>query len=100
MMWAEQFSQQHPHTGGFAGQLTKSRDIVYDLRCPDLDGDPCYYILKIEPAKHERFLVALESNLRFNMSDYGELMYFGRGEPEDELKSYLRDTYGMYRSDA
>tara|TARA_B100001123_G_scaffold349062_1_gene398870 strand:- start:102 stop:392 length:291 start_codon:yes stop_codon:yes gene_type:complete len=95
MMWAEQFSQT-PAGASFTDQLSQARDLVYDLRSPDLDGDMCYYILKIDPACHDRFLTALEHKLSFNMSDYGELLHFGRGEPDADLQSELRQKYGMY----
>ena len=83
---------------GFAAQIAKEKLLVYDLRVV-LNGDPCYFIIKVLPAKRQAFVRAVAEDTGFQLEDYGEILHRGLDAPSEALKAQLREQYGMYEDE-
>lgn len=79
----------------FAAKILKENELVYGLSTVK-NGRKLWYIVKIEKAKHEVFKRTLEGTALFNLTDFGEILHSGEGEPSDALKDEMREKYGMY----
>ena len=75
--------------------VSRERALVYDLRFPESDGE-VYFIIKVEPAKHQAFKDVLKTPKIIDLRDYGEVLYSGWGEPSDARKEEMRFLYRMY----
>lgn len=82
----------------YAARIEYQTALVYDVRCT-VNGDPWYMIVKVDPAKHDRFLQALENGGSVNFSLYGAIIGCGRMEPSPDVKADLRQRFGMYRDE-
>lgn len=69
--------------------------LVYDLRAT-INGERLYFIIKLEPAKHQAFLDMLNTEAGGILEEYGEILFCGWNEPPDDRKAYLRERFGMY----
>jgi len=79
----------------FAGQSSSKSALIYDLRAR-LRGEQRYFILSVTPAKHNAFLQLVKKDAGFRLEEYGEILYRGWDEPNEEIKALLRAQYGMY----
>lgn len=79
----------------FATKIDSEKALVYDLRL-NLKGEDCYFIIKVKPELNSNFLSVVEKDNGYKLSDYGQILYHGLGEPSDELKDHLREKYSMY----
>ncbi|MFD0744593.1 hypothetical protein ACFQ1L_24320 [Phytohabitans flavus] len=75
--------------------VARERDLVYDLRFPEGDGE-VFFLIKIEPAKHQAFKDVLATPQIIDLRDYGTILYSGWGEPDEEIKDEMRFRYRMY----
>jgi hypothetical protein len=78
----------------FAGSITQKETLVYDVRAVTND-EQRYFIIRVLSAKQAAFLRAVEKDAGFRLEDYGDILYRGWDEPEDDLKASLREQYGM-----
>ncbi|MCP5361034.1 MAG: hypothetical protein H6908_00110 [Hyphomicrobiales bacterium] len=54
-----------------------------------------YYVLNVALGKEKRFDALLKKkDATIHLPDYGDIVASGWGEPSEELKQHLRDTYG------
>ena len=79
----------------FAAKIQAEKALVYDLRVT-LKGEARYFIIMVEPAKRNAFLKAVEQDNGYVLEDFGEILHRGWDEPSEELKTELREKYGMY----
>lgn len=84
-----------PAPRSFAQSITRETKLVYDLRVT-LAGQPCFFILQVEPAKQRAFLAALQQNMGFDLDAFGVILHRGRGEPPEALKAALDREFGLY----
>ena len=75
----------------FAQRIGKEKLFVYDLR---FHGK--YFILQVRPSLHESFRCALKGREKFDILDYGEVLYSGYGEVSKRIKDQLAKDFGMY----
>lgn len=97
MSFADKFSKKKSESGGksYADKISGERDLVYDLRFPEGDGE-VYFIIKIDPPKHDAFKAVLKTPQIIDLRDYGDILYSGWGEPPEEIKDEMREKYRMY----
>lgn len=77
-------------------QYLLENEIVYGLRAKQKYG-MAYYILKVEKDKHVTFDAKWKGKEKVELTDYGELLYKGYGDPPDKVKNEMRIKYGMYK---
>ena len=75
-------------------RVAQEEVLVYDLRAV-MNDEPRYFIVKVNPAKKTAFLRAVEKDAGLRLEDYGDILYRGWDEPEEDLKELLRKHYGM-----
>ena len=88
-------------SSSFADNLrAKDKPLVYFLTItfgPSQGGGTAWYVFQPEPAKAKRFLKLFEVNDAFAFADYGEVLHTEWGEePDEAMKDYLRETYGLF----
>ncbi len=83
-----------PKNAGFAESITQKDALVYDLRAV-VNDEQRYFIIKVSYAKQAAFLRAVEKDAGLRLEDYGDILYRGWDEPEDDLKEQLRQEYGL-----
>lgn len=81
--------------GGFAENIEREGALVYDLRIHD-QGMDLFFIIKVNPIRHDAFLRIIKNNPGFDLKDYGEILYLGEGVPSEEIKQEMREKYSMY----
>lgn len=81
----------------FASKIEKNTALVYDLRATKNEKTR-FFIVRIDPARHDAYLRAFNENNNLNLKDYGKVLHMGKGEPSDDLKAELHEKYGMYKS--
>jgi len=79
----------------FAQRIGKEKSFVYDIRF----HGKCF-ILQVNPSLHESFRVALKGKDKFDILDYGEVLYSGYGEPSDRIKDEMVKKFGLYENEA
>jgi hypothetical protein len=83
-----------PRNPSFAKSITQNDALVYDLRAV-VNDEQRYFIIRVMPAKQAAFLQTVEKDAGFRLEDYGDVLYRGWDEPEDNLKKQLRQEYGL-----
>jgi len=58
-------------------------------------GENAFFYIRIELPKEQDFLAALKGQQKFNLSDYGEIIASGFGNPSDEIRKMLKEKYGF-----
>jgi hypothetical protein len=79
----------------FAGKVARETTLVYDLRVT-LGEQPCFFILRVHPAKQRALLAALQEKRGLDLETFGTILHRGKGEPPQELKFALQQEFGLY----
>lgn len=53
-------------------------------------GADIFVYIKVDRQGYEKLLKAYESQIGGKFSDYGDIILFGKGEPNEETKKYIK----------
>jgi hypothetical protein len=80
--------------GAWLQQVQRGRVLIYDLRVT-LGGDKRYFILRVPLTRKAAFLRVIDEDQGYRLEDFGEILYRGWDEPDEELKAELSEKYGL-----
>jgi hypothetical protein len=69
-------------------RFEKSKALVL-VKCAHESGMDLFVYLKMERKGYEQLLDAYETSEIVKFSDYGEVLMFGKGEPNDETRQFM-----------
>lgn len=76
--------------------IAKKGHLVHKLKAKDSTGRWAYYFVLVEPPREKAFLDALKAEESIDLEDYGKVLASCYGEePNDQVKTLLRDKYGF-----
>lgn len=79
-------------TGGF-DELFKNEYAVILLQGKNTFGDKIYSYVEVTLPNIKRLYAALHAGVDFSPSDFGSIVASGTGEPSDELRQEMANTY-------
>lgn len=82
-------------SNSFTARVERETALVYDLRVT-LNGERRFFILKVNPTRHDAFQEAFRERRAMVLEDFGEVLNRGWDEPDEELKTSLRERFGLY----
>lgn len=85
-------------TESWVERFERERDLVYDLRFPEGD-DEVYFIIKIDPSRHDDFKAVLKTPQIIDLRDYGDILYSGYGAPPESVRNEMKRKYRMYEDE-
>lgn len=83
----------------FIAKYEFNSDLVYDLRIA-VNGMDRFFILKLDKNKKSVFEKDINKESGFVPVNYGEILYTGFDEPDEELKLELNKRFGLYKGDS
>lgn len=70
------------------------KEMIYVIRLIHKENkEELYCVIAVDGPKEKEFLDALESNGKISFQDFGKVLASDYGEPSDEVKRWLRDSY-------
>jgi hypothetical protein len=76
-------------------QTLGQEDIVLLLSGFNHNGDKIFNYLKIPLENVEKIIAAVNAGGRFDIREYGEVIAAGLGQPSDDLRKEMEETYKM-----
>lgn len=96
--WVSKVNRTKPITS-WADHIKKQRPLYYLTSKTDQPQDrSAYYFLLVIPHKERLFKKAIDEKDSLNLTDYGEIVASGWGEPNEFVKQRMFEQYGWKAS--
>jgi len=64
----------------WSNKIINEKKLVYYLRHRPSEGRPCYFFILVDPKKEKALLSHIDSDVTFDLKEYGEIIDSGFGE--------------------
>jgi hypothetical protein len=67
---------------------------IHFIRTTDEEGEACFFLIRASQNNYQK-LMASKHLRSIDISDYGEVLASGFGEPTEALRREIKETYGV-----